>query len=190
MRSILALALVAIAAPPFDSGLMALAASTPLGTSQDKQDQDNPEYQTWAHCKPGSWVKNRIQMENQGKKIEYETVTRLVDVSAEKVVLEILSRMVAGDRTIDSPPKKHEIKSKAPPQGKTLAERDEEISISGKTLKCRYHEIESEAAGKRPKVTVKAWMTKEIPGGAAKSEVLSEGMTAPIRTQALEWEKK
>src|SRR4026208_508253 len=62
------------------------------------QEQDNPEYQHWANCKPGSWVKNRMVMENQGKKIEYESVTRLLEMSGEKVVLEILSRMKTGDR--------------------------------------------------------------------------------------------
>jgi len=154
------------------------------------QEKDNPEYGYWAGCKPGSWVKNRIEMENQGKKIEYESVTRLIEVTPDKVVLEILMKMNTGDRTIDSPPKRHEIKSKSVPQGKTVVERDEEISVSGKTIPCRYHEIETEAAEKKPKLTIKAWMSKEIPGGAAKSEVLSEQMKGPIRTIALEWDKK
>jgi hypothetical protein len=154
------------------------------------QEKDNPEYEYWAGCKPGSWVKNRIEMENQGKKIEYESVTRLTEVTADKVVLEIFMKMKTEDRAIDSPPKRHEIKSKAPPKGKTVTERDEEISISGKTLKCRYHEMETEAAEKKPKVNLKAWMTKDIPGGVAKSEVLSDGMKVPIRTVALEWDKQ
>lgn len=182
MKPFIALVLLASAAPSFDSGLAALA--------QDKQEQDNPEYQHWANCKPGSWVKNRIQAQSQGKKFEMESVTRLVEVSGDKVVLEVLARLIAGGQTIDQPPQRHEIKAKAPPQGKTLTERDEELMIAGKTLKCRYHEIETEASGKKPKVTLKAWMSKEIPGGAAKSEVLTEGATAPVRTQALEWEKK
>src|SRR5262245_27918910 len=71
------------------------------------QEQDNPEYQHWANCKAGSWVKNRIMMENKGQKIEYESVTSLVEVSAEKVVLQILMKMKTGDRSIDSPPKSH-----------------------------------------------------------------------------------
>lgn len=153
------------------------------------QEQDNPEYQHWANCKAGSWVKSRMVMENQGKKIEYESVTRLLEVTGDKVVLEILSRMKTGDRAVDQPPKRHEIKAKSPPQGKTLTERDEELSISGKTLKCRYYEIETEPTAKTPKVNLKAWMTKDIPGGVAKSEVLTEGMTIPIRTISLEWQK-
>ena len=153
------------------------------------QDQDDPEYQHWANCKAGSWVKNRMVMENQGKKIEYESVTRLTEVTGEKVVLEILTRMKKDDRAIDQPPKRHEIKAKTPPQGKTIVEKDEELTIAGKPLKCRYYEIETEATAKAPKVNLKAWMTKDIPGGVAKSEVFSEGMTVPIRTIALEWQK-
>jgi len=153
------------------------------------QEQDNPEYQHWANCKPGSWVKNRMVMENQGKKIEYESVTRLLEVSGDRVRLEILTRMKTGERAVDQPPQKHEIKAKVPPKGKTLAERDEEVSLAGKTIKCRYIEMETEATAKAPKVNLKAWMTKDIPGGVAKSEVLSEGMTVPIRTVALEWQK-
>jgi hypothetical protein len=154
------------------------------------QEQDNPEYQHWANCKQGSWVKNRMVMENQGKKIEYESVTRLLEVTGDKVVLEILTRMKKDDRAIDQPPKRHEIKAKTAPQGKTIAEKEEEVTIAGKALKCRVIEIETEATAKAPKVNLKAWMTKDIPGGVAKSEVLSEGMTVPIRTQALEWDKQ
>ena len=154
------------------------------------QEQDNPEYQHWANCQPGSWVKNRMVMENQGKRIEYESVTRLMEVSGDKVRLEILSRMKTEERSIDQPPKRIEIKAKVPPQGKTIAERDEEVAIAGKTIKCRFYEIQTEATAKAPKVILKAWMTKDIPGGVAKSEVLSEGLSVPIRTFALEWEKK
>ena len=154
------------------------------------QEKDNPQYEYWAGCKPGSWVKNRMEVDNQGQKIEADSTTRLVEVTAEKVVLETFMRTKSGDRSVDSPPRKSEIKAKEPQQGKTVNERDEEITISGKTLKCRYLEVETEAVDKKPKMTVKAWMSKEIPGGVARSEVLSETLKGPIRTIALEWEKK
>ena len=154
------------------------------------QAKDDPQYEYWAGCKVGSWVKNRMEMDNQGQKIEYESVTRLLEVSEEKVIVETLMKMKTGDRTIDSPPRKQEIKAKTPQKGKTINEKDEEITVAGKSLKCRFYEIESEAAEKKPKMTVKAWMSKDIPGGVAKSEVTSETMKGPIRTIALEWENK
>src|SRR6185295_12637308 len=115
------------------------------------QAQDNPQYEYWASCKPGSWVKHRMEFDNQGKKMEYESITRLLEVTTEK---------------------------------------DEEITLSGKTLKCRYYEVETESADKKTKTLVKSWMTKEIPGGAGKSEVTSPQLKGPVSVTALEWEKK
>lgn len=167
------------------TGILVLAAC--LAAPQAK---DNPQYEYWAGCKEGSWVKNRMEMENQGQKIEYESTTRLLEVTAEKAVVETFVRVKAADKTIDQPPRKSEIKAKEAQQGKTLAEREEEITVAGKALKCRYFEVETEPAEKKPRMTIKAWMSKEIPGGIAKSEVTAETMKGPIRTIALEWEKK
>ena len=164
----------------------ALLAALPLLA----QEKESPEYEYWASCKPGSWVKTRMEFDNQGQKLEFEAVTRLLEVTPEKVSVETLRRMKQGDRSVDSPPQRSEYKAKDPRKGKTIDERDEEISVAGKTLKCRYYEIETETPDKKSKTTVKAWMSKEIPGGAAKSEILSPQFKGPIRITALEWEKK
>jgi hypothetical protein len=154
------------------------------------QEKDSPEYEYWASCKTGSWVKTRMEFDNQGKKMEYESVTRLLEVTPEKVVVETLRRLKTGDQTVDSAPQKTEYKAKAPQKGKIVSEKDDEITVAGKSLKCRYYEIEMDSAGQAGKVTVKAWMSKEIPGGAAKSEVTSPQLKGPITVTALEWDKK
>lgn len=154
------------------------------------QAKDDPQYEYWSGCKVGSWVKNRMELEAQGQKVEYESVTRLLEVTGERVVVEALMRKKSGDRSIDQPPRRQEIMAKSPQKGKVIVEKDEEITVAGRALKCRYYEIETEAAEKNPKMTVKAWMCMDIPGGVAKSEVTSETMKTPIRTIALEWEKK
>ena len=145
------------------------------------QEKSNPQYEYWASCKPGSWVKNRMDMENQGQKFELESTTKLVEVTPEKVLVETAMK--------NAIPRKTEIKAADLQKGKTIVEKDEELTVAGKTLQCRYFEMESEGADKK-KVIVKAWMSKEIPGGIAKSEVTSESIKTPIRTIALEWEKK
>jgi hypothetical protein len=145
------------------------------------QEKANPQYEYWSSCKVGSWVKNRMDMENQGQKFELESTTRLLAVAPEKLLIETAMK--------NALPRKTEIYAAEAPKGKTILERDEELTVAGKTLQCRYFEMESEGADKK-KVLVKAWMTKEIPGGIAKSEVTSESMKTPIRTVALEWEKK
>ncbi|HVE39995.1 MAG TPA: hypothetical protein VNM14_08925 [Planctomycetota bacterium] len=154
------------------------------------QEKASHEYEYWASCKPGSWVKTRMELENQGQKVEFEAVTRLLEVTPEKVTVEMMRRTKSGDRSIDSPPQRTEYKAGDLQKGKIIEERDEEISVAGKTLKCRYFEIETEASDKKGKTLVKAWMTKEIPGGAAKSEITSPQLKGPVRVTALEWEKK
>ena len=156
-------------------GVMMLAALF----AQDKA--ANPQYEYWSSCKPGSWVKNRMNMENAGQKFELESTTKLVEVTPEKLLIETVMK--------NAQPRKTEIYATEAPKGKTIVEKDEELTVGGKTLQCRYFEMESEGADKK-KVLVKAWMSKEIPGGIAKSEVTSETIKTPIRTVALEWEKK
>ncbi len=141
----------------------------------------NPQYEYWSSCKVGSWVKNRMNMENQGQKFELESTTRLLEVQPEKLIIETAMK--------NAQPRKTEILAAEAPKGKTIVEKEEELTVAGKTLQCRYIEMESEGADKK-KVIIKAWMSKEIPGGIAKSEVTSESMKTPIRTVALEWEKK
>ncbi len=154
------------------------------------QEKDSPEYEYWASCKPGSWVKTRMEFDNQGKKMEYESITRLLEVTPEKVVVETLRRMKTGDQSVDSPPQKTEYKAKAPQKGKIVSEKDDEITVSGKTLKCRYYEIETDASGPQGKLTIKAWMSKDIPGGPENPGVMFPQLKGPITITALEWEKK
>jgi hypothetical protein len=154
------------------------------------QEKDSPEYEYWASCKPGSWVKSRMEFENQGQRMEFESVTRLLEVTPEKVSVETMRRMKTGDRSVDSAPQRAEYRAKDPRKGKTIDEKDEDVTVAGKTLKCRYFEIETDSPDKKGKTVVRAWMTKEIPGGAAKSEVTSPQFKGPIRVTALEWEKK
>jgi hypothetical protein len=145
------------------------------------QEKANPQFEYWSSCKIGSWVRNQMQMENRGQKFEIDSTTTLVEVMPDKVLIETVTK--------GSPARKTEIKAVEAQKGKTIVEKDEEITVAGKTLRCRYYEMESEGTDKK-KVIVKAWMSKEIPGGIAKSEVTSESLGSPIRTIVLGWEKK
>jgi len=52
------------------------------------QEKANPQYEYWSGCKVGSWVKNRMDMENQGQKFELESTTKLLEVTPEKILIE------------------------------------------------------------------------------------------------------
>ena len=150
----------------------------------------NPEYAAWASCKPGSWVKHKMEMEAGGRKTEMEMTTTLVEVTPEKVVVERKQTIAMAGRTIEVPAKKADIPAQVE-KGKgtvKVTETEEEVMVAGKTLKCKLAETEMEQDGQ--KMQGKSWFTLEIPGGMAKSEFSSPRLKDPMKLTATGWEKK
>jgi hypothetical protein len=166
---------------------LVLAVTALLGMVQEK---DNPAFKYWSEWGIGSNTKYKMEMDQAGQKMEMETTMKLLEKAEGKVVVESSGKMKIGGNEIATPPQKQEIKAKeAADKFKIDKEGDEEIEVAGKKLKCHWVEMTQEAGGK--KMTVKAWMSKDIPGGMAKSEMTPEGAAAPMmKMVALEWEKK
>jgi hypothetical protein len=164
------------------------AAALALALPQDKI--DNPQYGAWASCKPGTWVKHKMEMDAGGRKMEMEMTTTLVEVTDEKVVIERKSKMDAGGRTIDMPARREDVMAKVEKGKSTVkfTEKEEEITAGGKTLKCTLCEMEMESNGE--KMQGKSWFTKEIPGGMVKGEFKSARTPGPMTLTATGWEKK
>jgi len=150
----------------------------------------NPRYEFWAECKAGSWVKVKMLIKTGQMDIETVAVTTLLEVTPEKAVVETTTTTKFGDKEMKLPAKKEEISQKPDPAQpmKPAGESEEEITVAGKQLKCRVYEFEMEQNGQKSKG--KSWTTKTIPGGVAKSEFTSEKMPAPMKLEAVEWEKK
>ena len=150
----------------------------------------NPRYELWAECKVGSWVKVKMLLKSGQMDIETVAVTTLLEVTPDKVVVETLTTSKFGDREMKLPARKEEVSQKPDPAQpmKPVGESEEEITVAGKTLKCRVYEFEMEQGGQKSKG--KSWTTKAIPGGVARSEFTSEKMPAPMKLEAVEWEKK
>ena len=70
---------------------------------------DHPQYAHWKSCKPGSWVKHKMVMDAGGRVIETERLATLVEVTAEKAVLEVKTTMNMGGRKMDMPSQKEEV---------------------------------------------------------------------------------
>lgn len=150
----------------------------------------NPRYELWADCKPESWTKVRMHMKTPQGEMTTETVTKLLEVTPEKVVIETTSKMKFGDREMAIPAKKEEI-TKAPDAKnpvKPAKEGEEEVKVAGKSFKCKVWEMEQEQGGQKTKG--KVWTTKEIPGGMAKAEFTSDKLPEPMKMETVEWEKK
>ena len=155
-----------------------------------QEPKDNPQYEYWKECKPGSWVKTRMEVDQAGQKMEMTVTYTLVELTAEKAVVEQKGTMKAAgqerpiDRKEDVPAKKVKL---APYEKKG----EEEIEAGGKKLKCQVILIAEQSADGNAKVNAKMWVTKEIPGGMAKGEFTPEGAAKSAGTiVALEWEKK
>jgi hypothetical protein len=152
---------------------------------------DNPQFAHWKSFKPGTWVKHSMLMDARGMQVKSETTTTLLEVTAEKVVLETRVAMDMGGRKMDMPPAKKDVPAKvekkpgqAPP-----SEKEEDVVVDGKTYKCRQWEWEqAERGGSAAKA--KGWICADVPGGMVKSEVSSPQMPTPVQVTLAGFEKK
>jgi len=156
-----------------------------LGTTQEV---DNPQFKYWSGCKPGSWVKMKMEMEPGGQKMVSEMTYKLLELKDDLAVVEIAGKSKLGAQEFPVPAQKQEIKAKEPADKvKIEKEGDEAIDVAGKKLQCHWYEFTNKAGEKETKG--KAWMSKDIPGGMAKGEMMTPG-AGPIVMTAVEWEKK
>jgi hypothetical protein len=154
-----------------------------------KQEVENPQFKYWSACKPGSWVKMKLEMEVGGNKSEGEMTYKLLEVKDDIAVVEVTGKMKAGAQEFPIPVQKQEIKAKEPADKvKIEKEGDEVIEVAGKKLKCHWYEFTSKAGEKATKS--KAWLSTDVPGGITKGEMGLPNSEKPMVMTALEWEKK
>ena len=155
-----------------------------------QETRDNPQYEYWKDCKPGSWIKVRMEMTQGGQKMEMTITYTLTELTAEKALVEQKGVMKAAgqerpmNRSEEIPAKKEKL---APFEKKG----EEEIEVAGKKLKCQILLVSEQSGDGNAKVKTRMWLSKEIPGGMAKGDFTPEGAEKPAGTlTALEWEKK
>lgn len=152
------------------------------------QEVDNLQYKYWANCKPGSWVKMKMEMEIGGQKGDSEMTYKLLEVKPDMVIVEVSGKSKFGGQEYPVAPQKQEFKAKEPAdKTKIEKEGDEEIEVAGKKLKCHWYQFSNKVGETETKG--KGWMSMDIPGGMAKGEMKPSGTTTILMT-ALEWEKK
>jgi hypothetical protein len=156
---------------------------------------DNPLYKHWAQFKPGTWVTVKQTSEMAGQKSITESTTKVLEVTAEQVVLEVSGKMEAQGQKIDMPARKDPVLAKIPkpeavatPQEVKDAPKPKEgedtVTTAGKPIKCKTLEITFDANGQ--KGTTKTWMNEEIPGQMIKMETKSAAMSVILELVAFE----
>jgi hypothetical protein len=149
---------------------------------------DNPQYVSWAQHKPGTSVVMAMTTDAQGQHMEMQITQTLVEVTDDKVVIEVKNKMEMMGMTHEMPAQSVDIDSKVPadqakavnlPPGATGSAKEvgtETIEIDGKSYECTVTEFTGEFQGTRSEG--KVWSHKDIPGTVAKTEVKTEGDVA------------
>lgn len=193
MKNVIALSLVAAC-----GFAAALPVATPAFAGEARwvayrsEKIDNPMYVNWAKFKPGTTVKTKVVSDMAGNKSDITTTTKLLEVTAEKVVIEMSSSMKMGDQTFDMPAQKMDFPAKVEkqPEEKTKEEvkpktGEEEIEVAGKKYKAKWTESVMEANG--IKTTSKVWTSEEFPGMTLKMESKMEGgMSGTTKSEVVE----
>jgi hypothetical protein len=154
------------------------------GTPAPKKKIDNPQYADWSRFKVGAFVEATIESDSSGSKSTAKMTTKMVELTAEKLVLEVttVSKMAGQEFAMPAQkievPKILEIPDIKLPETKPedtpkVTEGSETIEVAGKKVACKTIESTGDMMGM--KHWSKTWYTNEIPGGWAKQETKSEG---------------
>jgi len=154
---------------------------------------DNPTYKAWSKFKPGTSATMKMESDAGGMKSETETTTTLVELNADKAVVETKMSMNAGGQKMDMPAQKTDVPAKLdkPPEAAApntpkpeVKESTEEVEIpGGKKVKAKVTETKSDANGM--KTVSKVWMSDEVPGGMVKMETTMDGTVKGTTTMKL-----
>src|SRR6185295_11363202 len=115
------------------------------------EDVENPEFKSWSKYKADTMVKSKTATEAAGQKTNMEMTTTLVEITADKAVVEMKMAMEAGGQKIDMPAQKRDVPAKIatgaaptppPPTDATakpdVKTGDETLKIGGKDVKCKW----------------------------------------------------
>ncbi len=167
-----------------------LAAVFGLSGPAFAQKIDNPTYQNWAKFKVGSFSTLKSTSVAAGFATEMEMTSTLVELTADKAVVETKTTMSVAGQKIDQPAAKieHPAKVDKPPgtasqPSKELAKGDEAMDVKGTKIKTRWVKMEmASTAGKTASTT---WTSDDVPGQVVKMTSKTEGATASETTMTL-----
>jgi hypothetical protein len=151
----------------------------------------NPEYAKWSKFKPGTSIRIKSVTELMGTSGELVLRIKLVETTADKLVLEMAMTSVIMGQNVDDPPSKRDVLKKRP--AKTDEKDDDEafekakgeegtetLKISGVEYKCKWKQVK--ASVEKVESITKVWTCDEIPGGVVKMESSITGGKNPFKS--------
>ncbi len=153
------------------------------------QGAETPDYKYWSGCKPGSWVRCRIDQKTPEYELTQVVTIRLLSVDAEGAKVELTQRVYSGENTISATVGEKRVPARVTAELGIVKESDEILEIAGRKLSCRRSDVRREVGGVPFKMSF--WTCPDVPGGTVKSEGGSAGEKDPLnRMVVLEWRKE
>lgn len=150
----------------------------------------NSNYDQWAKFKLGAFVKMDVDTVAGGNNIKSVMTTKLIELTADKVVVEITTTMEMMGQKIDTPAQKMEIpvriEKPVEPAGVEKpkpATGEEDLKVGDKTIKTTWTETLTTSGSNA--MLNKSWISPEIPGGVVKAISRTEGATPTAMTMTL-----
>jgi hypothetical protein len=170
-----------------------------MAAAQDKV--NNPEFANWSKFKKGASVTLKSTSEFNKMSSETLIIFTLVEVGADKLVIETTSVAKVNGMEIKVPPmnrdvtktvelpkgvKKEDFTAGKPPG--TTEEGTETLKIGGTEVKTKWYKYKADVDG--TKTEAKMWISDDVPGMMVKSEMtLSGKFASTTRMEVTEFKK-
>jgi hypothetical protein len=154
---------------------------------------DNPSYAHWSGLGPGSYAILLSTTESNGATTESEVTNTLLEVTAERAVIEVHVKVRMGGRSIEMPAQKIEIPAKIEkPSAEADGKRVEidkgkaELKVGEKKLATLWTKTKMQEEGMT--VTSTAWTSDAVPGQTVKTITETTGdMTMRTETMLIDF---
>lgn len=150
-------------------------------------DPKHPEFNGWTCCRPGTWVRWKVEVKTNGERSSVEMVRTLLECCPERVVLE--QKVASTGRPLQGIPRDFLTRFDVAYGRKVEDEGD--LQLQGRTMKCKWVRHHFQRGGDIAQV--RRWMNSDIPGGVARidMEVSPEGQPlSSLTAVAVSWERK
>jgi hypothetical protein len=150
-------------------------------------DPKHPEFTGWSCCRPGTWVRWKVEVKSNGERSTVEMVRTLLECCPERVVLE--QKVVSTGKSLQGLPREFLTRFDVAYGRKVEDEGD--LQLQGRTMKCKWVRHNFQRGGDIAQV--RRWMNSDVPGGVARidMEVSPEGQpNSSMMAVAVSWERK
>jgi hypothetical protein len=135
------------------------------------EQMDNPQFTAWNKFDVGasSTLITDIEGASQGISMQLQTVQKLVEKTADHLVVESTPSMKVGDNVRQLPAQRQTVQAKIEKKEfKKLP--DEQVTAAGQTFTCKVYQAKQPTPRGGGEVDAKVWYSDKVPGGTVKLE--------------------